>query len=111
MAVDEGSPGPDALAAGLMASPRFQALVRERGRLAWVLTATILIIFFGFILLVAFAPGFLGQPVGRGWTMTLGIPIGLGVIVSGIVLTAIYVRRANHRFDLLTREIREEAGL
>ncbi|MDP3675443.1 MAG: DUF485 domain-containing protein [Novosphingobium sp.] len=111
MAVDEGSPGPEALAASLLKSPRFQTLVRARARLAWVLTAVMLIIFFGFILLVAFARGFLGQPVASGWTMTLGIPIGLGVIVSGIVLTAIYVRRANTRFDRLTREIREEAGL
>lgn len=111
MAVAEDSPGPDGLAARLLESPRFQTLARERGRLAWGLTVTMLVIFFGFILLVAFARGFLGQPVASGWTMTLGIPIGLGVIVSGIVLTAIYVRRANHRFDRLTREIREEAGL
>lgn len=111
MAVDAVSPKPDALAARVLASPRFEALVRERGRLAWGLTAAMLIIFFGFILLVAFGRGFLGQPVAGGWTMTIGIPIGLGVIVSGIALTAIYVRRANHRFDALTREVREEAGV
>ena len=111
MPADEGSPGPDALAASLLASPRFQTLVRERGRLAWRLTGAMLVIFFGFILLVAFGRGFLGQPVASGWTMTVGIPIGLGVIVSGIALTAIYVRRANTRFDGLTREIREEADL
>src|SRR5687768_8661109 len=98
MPVDAGSPGPDALASRLLASPKFQSLVRERGRLAWVLTGAILIIFFGFILLVAFGREFLGRPVASGWTMTLGIPIGLGVIVSGIALTAIYVRRANQRF-------------
>ena len=111
MAVDASSPGTDTLAASLLASPRFQSLVRERARLAWRLTGAMLAIFFGFILLVAFGRGFLGQPVATGWTMTIGIPIGLGVIVSGIALTAIYVRRANHRFDQLTREIREEAGL
>lgn len=111
MAVEEVSARRDTPAARLMASPRFQALVHERGRLAWRLTGAMLVIFFGFILLVAFGRGFLGQPVASGWTMTVGIPIGLGVIVSGIALTAIYVRRANRRFDGLTREIREEADL
>lgn len=111
MAQDPSSPGPAGLAPRLLASPTFQSLVRERSRLAWTLTAVILTIFFGFILLVAFGRGFLGQPVADGWTMTIGIPIGLGVIVSGVALTAIYVRRANTRFDRLTREIREDAGL
>ena len=91
-------------------SAAFRRLVRERARLAWALTAAMLAIFFGFILLVAFAPDFLGRPVAPGWTMTLGIPIGVGVIVAGIGLTGIYVSRANRRFDQLTRQVREEAG-
>ena len=91
-------------------SDAFRRLVRERARLAWTLTAAMLAIYFGFVLLVAFAPGFLGRPVGPGWTMTLGIPIGVGVIVAGIALTGVYVSRANRRFDQLTRQVSEEAG-
>ena len=67
-----------------------------------------LVIYFGFILLVAFAPKFLGTPLGAGVT-TVGIPIGLVVIVSAFVLTGIYVRRANADYDALTRQIVEEA--
>ncbi|TCJ41408.1 DUF485 domain-containing protein [Parafrankia sp. BMG5.11] len=94
----------------LAENPKFQMLTRERARLGWTLSIAILIIFFGFILLVAFAPAFLAKPVAAGWTMTIGIPMGIGVILSGIALTALYVRRANGRFDQLTNELRREAG-
>ena len=96
--------------AAIAASPRFASLVRERSRFGWMLTGVTLVIYFGFILLIAFVPALLAQPLGGG-TTTLGIPLGIGVIVAGIVLTGIYVRRANRRFDQLTREIRHEAGL
>jgi uncharacterized membrane protein (DUF485 family) len=67
-----------------------------------------LIIYFGFILLVAFGKGFLGTPMGSGVT-TIGIPIGVAVIVSAFLLTGIYVRRANTEFDALTEKIKKEA--
>ncbi len=65
-------------------------------------------IYFGFILVVAFAPRLLGTPIGRGVT-TIGIPIGLGVILTAFVLTGLYVRRANSEFDTMTRAIVERA--
>jgi uncharacterized membrane protein (DUF485 family) len=40
----------------------------------------------------------------------LGIPIGLGVIVFTIVITGLYVRRANGEYDRLTAEILKEAS-
>ena len=46
--------------------------------------------------------------MGAGVT-TIGIPIGMAVIVFSIVITGLYVRRANGEFDRLTREIIEEA--
>jgi uncharacterized membrane protein (DUF485 family) len=66
-----------------------------------------LIVYFGFILLIAYAPKFLGTPLGSGVT-TIGIPIGLSVIVLAFVLTGIYVRRANSSYDGLIRKIIEE---
>jgi uncharacterized membrane protein (DUF485 family) len=89
-------------------NPRYQQLVAERSRFAWTLTVIMLVIFFGYILLIAFAPELLGRRIGGG-TATIGIPIGMGVIVCGIILTAVYVHRANSRFDKLTAEIVEES--
>lgn len=92
----------------ITANPHFKELVLNRTRFAWTLTGAMLVIYFGFILLVAFAKGFLSIHIGSSVT-TIGIPIGIGVIVSAFILTGIYVRRANAVFDTLTRKIVEEA--
>lgn len=87
--------------------PNYQELVRRRSSLGWTLSLIMLVIYFGFILLVAYAPKFLGIALGSGVT-TLGIPIGLSVIVLAFVLTGIYVRKANSSYDVLVRKIVEE---
>ena len=66
-----------------------------------------LVIYYGFILLVAFGKGFLATRIGSG-VMTVGIPLALGVILMAFVLTAIYVQRANGEFDKLTDELTRE---
>jgi uncharacterized membrane protein (DUF485 family) len=91
----------------LLRSPQFQELVRQRTRFAWSLSIAMLVIYFGFILLVAFAKPLLASKIGDGVT-SLGIILGLGVIVSAFVLTGIYVQRANSRFDELTRRLTRE---
>jgi uncharacterized membrane protein (DUF485 family) len=88
-------------------SPRFQELVRQRTRFAWTLTIVMLVIYFGFILLVAFAKPLLAMKIGGGVT-SLGILLGLGVIIAAFVLTGIYVYRANSEFDERTRDLTRE---
>lgn len=89
-------------------NPKYRDLVKQRSTLGWSLAVLTLIIYFGFILLIAYAPKFLATPVGAG-VMTIGIPIGIGVIVSAFILVGIYVARANATYDTLTREIVEES--
>jgi uncharacterized membrane protein (DUF485 family) len=91
----------------LLRSPQFQELVRQRSRFAWTLSIAMLVIYFGFILLVAFAKPLLATKIGDGVT-SLGIILGLGVILSAFILTGIYVQRANSRFDELTRRLTRE---
>ena len=88
-------------------NPKFVELVRQRGAYARNLTITMLVIYFGFILLVAFAKPLLAIKVGDGVT-SLGILLGLGVIIAAFVLTGIYVYRANSEFDELTRNLTRE---
>ncbi len=68
-----------------------------------------LIVYYGFVLLVAFDKPLLAQRLGSG-VMTLGIPVGFGVIVFTIAVTAYYVRRANAEFDTLSDSIRAEVA-
>ncbi len=63
-----------------------------------------MVVYYGFIVLVAFNKEFLSQRMGEG-VMTVGIPIGFGVIVFTIAITTYYVRRANSEFDDLTDAI------
>lgn len=93
--------------ARVAADPRYQRLVVRRSRFTWLLTIIMLVVFFGYILLIAFNKEFVGRPIGDGAT-SIGIPIGLGVILVGIALTGVYVRRANRDFDPMVRSIRED---
>ena len=99
---------PNAILERAQNDPEFDTLVRARSRLAWGLTTIMMIIYFGFILMIAFAPAHLGRPIGSGVT-TIGIPIGILVIVSAFVLTGIYVWRANASFDAISKRIEERA--
>lgn len=88
-------------------SPNYQALKAKRTRFGRRLTLAMMIAYYGFILLVAFNKSFLSQKLGAG-VMTLGIPIGFGLIVFTIVITAYYVNRANREFDALSDAIAKE---
>ncbi len=99
----------DSIVARIEANPKYHELRRKRNVFGWTLTLLMLIVYFGYIALIAFNKPFLAQPIASGVT-TLGIPIGLGVIIFTIVITGIYVRRANGAYDKLTAEILEEAS-
>ena len=88
----------DALIAAVGSDPRYIALVARRARLGWLLSALIFIAFVGYLLLIAFDPALLATPIGAGVT-SLGIPLGLGLILLAIVLTGFYVRQANRHHD------------
>ncbi|OYW53275.1 MAG: hypothetical protein B7Y80_08185 [Hyphomicrobium sp. 32-62-53] len=96
----------DRLLERVQSDPQFHELVRRRSRLAWLLTALMIVIYFGFVLTIAYNKEFLAQSLSGGVT-TVGIPVGLGVILSAFVLTGIYVARANTAFDDLTKQIIE----
>jgi uncharacterized membrane protein (DUF485 family) len=92
----------------IQASAKYRELREKRNRFGVWLTVLMLLVYYGYIALIAFNKPFLAQPIGGGVT-TIGIPIGLGVIVFTIAITAFYIRRANGEFDRLTREIIQEA--
>lgn len=94
------------LAQRIAAHPRYRELKAKRTSFGWWLTIAMLVVYYGFILLVAFDKELLATRIGEGVT-TLGMPIGLGVIVFTIVITVVYVRRANREFDALAEEINQ----
>jgi len=90
-------------------NPDFVRLVQKRKSFALRLSAIVLVMYFAFILLVAFAPQVLATPVARHSVITWGIPIGIFIIISSFLLTGIYVKRANTEFDEENQRIIDEA--
>jgi uncharacterized membrane protein (DUF485 family) len=83
-----------------------RALDAARWRIAIALTAAMMVLYFGFILLVAFAKPLLTEAVVPG--LSLGILLGALVIVAAWVLIWIYVRWANRHYDIAVDAIRRQ---
>ncbi len=88
-------------------NPKYQELVAKRSRFGWTLAAIMLVIYYGFILVIAFDKSLLAAKLGATGVMTVGIPVGVLIIISAFVLTGIYVVRANSEFDRLNNDIVE----
>ena len=88
----------------IASNPKYQELKAKRTSYGLWLTLAMLVVYYGFILLVAFNKPFLAQRLGAGVT-TMAMPIGFGVIIFTVVITAIYVKRANSEFDALTDQV------
>jgi len=87
--------------------PNYIELVSKRTKFALILTVIMMVVYFAFILVIAFEPSLLGTPLSSDTVTTVGIPVGMGVIVFAFILTGIYTRRANSEFDDLTNKIKE----
>lgn len=98
----------DSMLQRIASDPNYQELRSRRLRFGWRLTIAMLVVYYGFIMLIAFSKGILATRIGDGVT-TWGIPIGFGVILFTVVITAVYVFRANSEYDELTERIKREA--
>lgn len=90
----------------IISSPAFRRLVSRRWLVSMLLTATILVIYIGFLLVVAFNKELLAMKIGRYYT--LAIPVGLGIILVAWLLTGIYVFWANNRYDRQVEALRHQ---
>jgi len=91
------------------ADPNYQKLVATRSKFGWTLTWAVMIVYYGFTLLNAFDKQFMASKIGSG-VMSWGVPLGLFVILFTVLITGIYVRRANREYDELSDAIRAKVG-
>ncbi len=89
----------------ILSNPKYQELVSKRSKFAWTLSIVILVVYYAFVLVIAFEPALLGAKIGDG-VISVGIPVGIGIIVLSFILTGIYVKRANGEFEVLTQDIK-----
>jgi len=93
----------------IKANPKYQELVAKRSSFALKLTIIMLVMYYAFILVIAFNKELLGASLSGGVT-TVGIPVGVLIIVVSFVLTGIYTNRANGEFDDLTNAIKKDVA-
>lgn len=91
----------------LLQDPQFRALSKRKNTISLVLTLATLAVYFGFIFLLAFSQETLAVPVG---STTLGIPLGIGIIVLSWIFTGIYVRWANRNYEAMVADIKARFG-
>lgn len=88
----------------------FKGLVAQKNSISWVLTVLELVLYFGFIGLIAFNKPFLAQKLSEGEATTVGIPIAIGTIILSWVFTGIYIRWANNKYDGMVKKVKEKVG-
>ena len=93
----------------IMNNPKYAELTGKRNAFAVTLAVITLVVYFGFILMIAYGKDILGMPIGEGYVTTVGLPLGVAIILLSVVLTGVYVRRANSEFDELNHQIIKEA--
>lgn len=92
----------------LLNDPEFRAMARTKNSISLVLTAAMLLIYFGFILMIAFKRELFGDKLTGG--ITVGVALGVGVIVASWALTGVYVRWANSKYDAMVETLKKKAG-
>ena len=98
------------IASKIQSNPKYLELVGRRDKLSWTLSALVCIMYFGFTLMIAFAPGVLTAPIAEGSVIPMGMLMGVGVIVASALLTGVYVYIANTTYDPIVLEIVQEAS-
>lgn len=90
----------------ILEDPDFKEMARRKNAVSLTLTLAMMVIYFGFIALLAWGKEIIGRQLGGG--LTAGIFIGIGVIISAWLLTGIYVRWANTGYDAMVARIKQK---
>lgn len=77
----------------------FRALQDRKRHLIGVLSLTMVVAYFSFILIVAFAPEQLAIPLGDNTVVTRGIVLAFGLLLLAPILAGMYMWCANDTFD------------
>ena len=89
-------------------NPKYKELVSKRNSLALKLGIFVLVMFYSYIVVVAFNKDLFAIKVAEGYMTTIAFPIALAILVISFITTLIYVRRANGEFDDLTNGIKKD---
>ncbi len=91
----------------IKSNPKYNELVSKRSSFATILSMFVLVMFYGYVLVIAFNKELLAAKIGDG-VMTYAYPVGAAIIVISFITTLIYVNRANSEFEELETAIKND---
>jgi uncharacterized membrane protein (DUF485 family) len=94
----------------ILNDPDFISLVSKKNTISWILTVLELVLYFGFIYLIAYEKPFLAARISPATATTKGIPIAVGTIFVSWILTGIYIWWANKKYDAMIKQIKDKIG-
>ena len=97
----------DELVNRIESNPKYKELVSKRNGLGIKLGIFVLVMFYAYILVIAFNKELLSTTIGDGVT-TIAFPIALAILVISFITTLIYVKKANTEFEDLTNQIKKD---
>ena len=88
-------------------NPKYKELTSKRSSFAIKLAIFVLVVYYGFVLTIAFNREFFATKIGDG-VMTVGWPMAVGIILIAFITTLIYVVKANGEFEDLELSIKND---
>lgn len=90
----------------ILQDPEFQALAKRKNAISLGLTAVMFLVYFGYMGLLAKNHEIVNRPAVGG--ASLGIPLGIGVIIFTWLLTGVYVAWANGTYDGMVASVKSK---
>lgn len=88
--------------------PDFIELKKQKSTVSLILTVLELVLYFGFIALIAYNKEFLATKISGA--INIGIPIAVGTIFLSWILTGIFIWWANAKYDVLVKKVKDKVG-
>lgn len=88
----------------------YSDLIKARGRIIWPLTLVMLVVYFSFILVIAFFPELLAIKIYDGSHVSYGLIAGLAIIFFSFAITGIYVHKATSVLEKLISNLHNQVG-
>ncbi len=89
----------------IRSNEKFHELVAQKSRLSWSLAALMMLVYYSFILVIAFFPEWLGTSLSAHTRLTWGLPVGISIILFTFIITGIYAHKANNLYDVLMQKV------
>lgn len=92
----------------VLAHPKFQSMARQKALLGWTFSAIMFFVYVAYIWVIGTSPQLLATKVSDNSIITVGIYIGICMIIFSFLITLVYVYIANGKFEDMTQDAVKE---